>query len=137
MALLDRGMSSLRGALVTSLFLIAALPGCGGPEVPPPKEPPQPTLDAPNPEPNEKALWATIVVESAPQGLQVLLAGKPVGKTPVTIDKLKAGSHSVTIKDEANGDVTQTIDVEEGGYKLWKYNVPPRADRPPPANARQ
>jgi hypothetical protein len=69
--------------------------------------------------------------------MEVLLDGKPAGKTPVTLENLKPGSHDITYKDEANGNATYTVDLGEGEYKVQKHNVVPRADRDAPANARQ
>jgi len=87
--------------------------------------------------PAAKAVWATIEVLSSPAGMEVLLDGNAVGKTPVTLDKVAPGSHDITYKDVANGDATYTLEVGEGEYKTQKHNIVPRADRAAPANARQ
>ena len=127
-------MSPSQLAVPLLLALVAAACGPSG-EVPPPKQP-EPTLTAPQDEHKEKTHLATLVVESSPSGMPVLLNGKPSGKTPATIEDLPAGNYDVTYKDEANGDVTMPVALGEGEYRTIKHNVVPRADRPPPADAK-
>ncbi len=117
-------------------LLLGLLGACGpGGEVPPPKQP-EPTLTQPEETPPNKTHLATLVIESSPAGMPVLLNGKPVGKTPATVENLDAGNYDVTYKDEANGDVTMPVALGEGEYRTIKHNVVPHADRPPPPDAK-
>ncbi len=125
--------------LVLALLMCAA---CAN-DVPPAKEPgtevaPPPSSEEAHP---DKQHSAKLYIESAPQGMAVLLSGpgmdkKAVGKTPVMVENLDAGNYDVTYKDEANGDVTMPVQLSDGEDRNVKYNVTPRADRPPPANAK-
>jgi hypothetical protein len=132
------GMSPKK--LVLCLLVCAA---CSN-DVPPAKQPETEVAPAPPPseEPHhDKAHSAKLYIESAPQGMGVLLSGpgmdkKAVGKTPVLVENLGAGNYDVTYKDEANGDVTMPVQLSDGEDRNVKYNVTPRADRPAPSNAK-
>ena len=52
---------------------------------------------------------AELVVESRPQGATVLIDGRPVGTTPVTLGEVRVGSHAVRI--------------ERDGYRIWTAPV--------------
>ncbi len=115
------------GALLVGTVLFGA--ACTGTsDVPPPREP-EPTLTAPHEAEKRKQHLGTIVIESSPAALVALLNGKSVGNTPITVDDLPAGNYDVTFKDEANGDVTMTVELGEGEYRTVRHNVVPRADR--------
>ncbi|MSP25704.1 MAG: PEGA domain-containing protein [Myxococcales bacterium] len=95
-------------------------------DVPPAKEP-VPTLSMPDEGGRPKVHKGAIVIESSPANLVALLNGKKVGNTPLTVDDLSAGNYDVTFKDEANGDVTMTVELAEGEYRTVRHNVVPRA----------
>ena len=129
-------MSRLQLALAATLSLAACFAcACAPADVPPPKEP-DPVLDAPPDEHRRAQTWATLDISSSPPGMPVMLNGKAIGKTPITIDKLPAGNYDVTYKDEANGDVTMPVELGEGEYRNVKHNVVPRADRPAPSDSK-
>lgn len=126
-------MSLAKSFLVLAIAASAACEKSG--DVPPPKEPELQQTPS-EPEHPQAENWSTLVIESSPPGLAVELNGKPVGKTPLTLDKLKPGNYDVKYKDEANGDVTIPVELGEGEDRTVKHNVVPRADRPPPSNAK-
>ena len=106
---------------------VVALGGCSDKtEVPAPKTPQVPKISA-NPEPEHVVHMGGIDIQSSPAGLTVKVDGKEVGKTPVTVDKVKPGMHEVTFIDPTNGDVTMGVEVAEGQYPVLRHNVVPRA----------
>lgn len=129
-------MSSLHIAL-PAVLIATLFVGCGGQTADlPPAQVAEPTLTQPEPLPKDKVHLGTIEVLSSPAGMEILLDGKPAGKTPTTLENLQPGMHDVTYIDEANGNATYSVDVGEGEYKVQKHNVVPRADSEAPANAR-
>jgi serine/threonine-protein kinase len=52
---------------------------------------------------------ATIIVESRPSGASVLLDGRNVGKTPLTLGSVSAGAH--------------TVSIEQAGYRRWTTTI--------------
>ncbi len=56
----------------------------------------------------------TLVVHSNPEGARVLLDGRDYGLTPVTIDPIQPGSHSVRISADGTSDVLQAVVVDSG-----------------------
>jgi len=60
-------------------------------------------------------------IETQPAGAKVLLDGKPAGQSPLTIDGVSAGRHTVTFVS-ASGSVKRTIRVEAG--RTVKLDVP-------------
>jgi hypothetical protein len=129
-------MSALR--IVLPVFFLGTLSlGCGKGQNLPEPQAPEPVFAPADAEPASKELWATIEIVSSPAGMEALVDGRSVGKTPTKADKLKPGHYDVTFKDEANGDATYGVEVGEGEYQLVKHNVVPRADNAAPANAKQ
>ena len=55
------------------------------------------------------AALGTLVIESRPQGATVLVDGRQVGTTPMTLGDIRAGSHAVRI--------------ERDGYQIWTAPV--------------
>ena len=51
----------------------------------------------------------TLVVESRPQGATVLIDGRPLGTTPVTLGDVRVGNHAVRL--------------ERDGYRIWNAPV--------------
>ena len=58
---------------------------------------------------------------------QILVDGKAVGTSPVTVDNLKPGVHDVTFVDEDNGNVTLQVTLAEGEFQEVHHNLPPKA----------
>ncbi|MBR4974427.1 MAG: PEGA domain-containing protein, partial [Bacteroidales bacterium] len=66
------------------------------------------TLDAPVP------IVGTLVLMSSPLGATVKIDNKEYGKTPLTLDNILIGSHTVTISRDKYEPQTKTIVVKEG-----------------------
>jgi hypothetical protein len=60
-------------------------------------------------------------IETQPAGARVLLDGKPAGETPLAIDGVSAGRHTVTLVS-SSGSVKRTVRVEAG--RTAKLDVP-------------
>lgn len=54
----------------------------------------------------------------------VLLDGKPAGKTPIKKVKVEPGSHDVTFDDEVGGPRTMSVVVQPGDYQTVKSDRP-------------
>ena len=65
-------------------------------------------LDAPVP------IVGTLVLMSNPLGASVKIDGKDYGVTPLTLDSLLIGSHSVAISKSGYDALTKTINIKEG-----------------------
>ncbi|MBI4703066.1 MAG: PEGA domain-containing protein [Deltaproteobacteria bacterium] len=97
--------------------------GCAGASTLP-EPPPAPTEgEAPPPEPEQKPAAASLTITSSPE-TEVLLDGKPVGKTPVTLHDLEPGPHDVTYVDEEAGNSTLPADLVPGQMNNIHYNLP-------------
>ena len=66
------------------------------------------TLPAPTP------MLGTIVVGSTPLMADVALDGKVVGRTPIDLESVIVGKHTITLSKSGYNDFTQTITVAEG-----------------------
>ena len=66
------------------------------------------TLPAPTP------MLGTIVVGSTPLMADVALDGKVVGRTPIDLESVIVGKHTISISKSGYNDFTQTITVAEG-----------------------
>lgn len=66
------------------------------------------TLDAPLP------IEGTFILLTSPLGASVEIDGEKVGETPLTMDKILIGSHSVSIFKKGYKKVYRTIYIEEG-----------------------
>lgn len=60
-------------------------------------------------------------IDTQPAGAQVLLDGKPVGESPLTLDSVAPGRHTVTVVSPA-GTVKRTVRVEAG--RTAKLDIP-------------
>ncbi len=77
--------------------------------------------------PPEGDLSATLeVIAGSPT--EILLDGKPIGKTPISGYKITPGPHDVTFVDEANGNRTMGIDVAPGDAKTVQSDPAPAAN---------
>lgn len=108
------------------MALVFALAGC------PSKTSDLPPADGPNPltsggEDHPKAdLSCGLKVVSAPP-TEILVDGKSVGTSPVTVEHLGCGSHDVTFVDEENGNVTLPVELQPGEFQEVHHNLPPKA----------
>jgi len=73
---------------------------------------PEPKAD-PTPPPTVSADAGRVSVTSDPAGIRVLLDGKAVGATPLTLEKVTPGKHIVTLTG-ANGTLKRPIRVDAG-----------------------
>ncbi|MDI1435299.1 PEGA domain-containing protein [Polyangium sorediatum] len=64
------------------------------------------------------------ILSDPPQ--DVLLDGKPIGKTPLTNHRVKMGPHDVTFLDPAEGDRTMSVNVSPGDHQTVKLDHPPK-----------
>jgi hypothetical protein len=71
--------------------------------------------------PATNANTGRLEIETQPAGARVLLDGKPAGESPLTIDRIPAGRHTVTFVS-ASGSVKRTIRIESG--RTAKLDVP-------------
>jgi PEGA domain len=62
-----------------------------------------------------------IIVQTEPAGARVLLDGKPVGESPMTLDAIAPGRHTVTFIS-SSGTIKKTVRVAAG--KIVTLNVP-------------
>ena len=62
-------------------------------------------------------LYGSLDINSTPLESSVYLDGKIVGETPLFLDKVLIGSHSLLIKKDGYGEETTTVDVEESKTK--------------------
>ena len=104
--------------------------GCGKGKVPKPKEPKldnEPTLTAePPPEKSLKG-QAGLIITSSPEGIEIKVNGKSVGKTPVTKEGLDEGEHDVTFMFEGDDQVTLTVSLGEGEFQKVHQALSPNA----------
>ncbi len=56
--------------------------------------------------------------------VDVLVDGKPAGKTPIKKIQVTPGSHDVTFDDDVGGPRTMSIVVDAGDYKTVKSDRP-------------
>ena len=114
-------------SMVLPLMLTTTV-ACG----PPPKVPVPPSdvddedeLPPPIPE-VDLANSCGLIIASTPS-TEVLVNGKKVGKTPLEVDNLPAGTHEVTFLGPDGDNVTMTVELAEGQYQRVHHNVVPRA----------
>jgi len=55
-----------------------------------------------------------LVIASTPEGAHILFDGEDLGLTPVTIDPVKPGSHSIKVTKDGMSTALQTVVVENG-----------------------
>ncbi len=114
--------------MATGLLVVALVPlsACKKKnDVPEPQEPyVDPTLDTEPPPKDNLKNSAGIIITSDPP-FEVMVNGKKVGKTPLTVENLPAGSHEVTFIDPEGGNATQTVELGEGEFKKAHYAASP------------
>jgi hypothetical protein len=67
-----------------------------------------------------------LIIASTPS-TEVLVDGKSVGKTPITVEDLASGSHEVTFVGPGGDNVTMTVELAEGQYQRVQHNIVPTA----------
>ena len=82
--------------------------------------PPAPTTVA-APAVNTASTRGRIEIETQPAGAQVLLDGKAVGDSPISLDNIPAGRHAITLVS-ASGSIKRTIRVDAG--RTTKLDIP-------------
>lgn len=126
-------MGRMRTRAIAPIFLLAAfLVGCPKPaEVPDPDA--VPTATAPPPPPDlDLSRSSGLVIQSQPP-TKILVDGKEVGMSPITVENLATGEHEVTFVSE-DGNMTMTVELAEGQYQTVQHNFTPKAsDFKPPA----
>jgi hypothetical protein len=65
-------------------------------------------------------------VESQPPGADLFLDGRPAGKTPVTIQRLKGGEHVLEFRLEGHVSETRRIAYEPGKSEAVRVELKPR-----------
>jgi len=114
--------------MATGLLVVALLPvtACTKKnEVPEPHEPyVDPTLEGDPPPERTLKNMAGIIITSDPS-FEVMVDGKSVGKTPLTVENLPEGTHDVTFIDPEGGNATQTVELGEGEFKKAHYSASP------------
>ena len=107
------------------MAMLGVGPGCGKKgDLPPVDNPSSPTgTDEPPPKAD---LSCGMRIVSNPS-TKILVDGKDVGASPVTVDHLKPGMHEVTFTDEDNGNVTLQVSLSEGEFQEVVHNLPPKA----------
>jgi hypothetical protein len=111
----------VRSFSVLAVAALAATAACAGPNADAQSAVPLATAVPDDPPPPEEP--ATLDILAAPP-VEVLVDGKPAGKTPVKGFKVKSGSHDVTFVDET-GNRTMTVSVDPGEGKTVKSDRPP------------
>jgi hypothetical protein len=71
--------------------------------------------------PRPKAGTGRIEIETQPSGARVLLDGKPAGETPLALEAVTTGRHTLTFESTA-GTIRRTVRVESG--KTLTVDVP-------------
>jgi hypothetical protein len=113
----------VRVALASAaVFLLLA---CGKPPAVP--EPPahEPELEEIAPQ-MDLSHASGLIIASTPS-TDVLVDGKPAGKTPITVEGLATGMHEVTFLGPDGDNVTMTVELGEGQYQRVHHNVVPKA----------
>jgi hypothetical protein len=99
--------------------------GCGKKGDLPPVDNPSSPTGTEEPPPKADLSCGMRVVSNPPT--KILVDGKDVGTSPVTVNHLKPGMHEVTFTDEDNGNVTLQVNLAEGEFKDVVNNLPPKA----------
>lgn len=122
-------------ARTPALALMAAciiLGACGGAQTEPqPSGQPakvEPPSEPENTELGEDAAMLDIIAE---RETEILLDGKPIGKTPLSDYKVVPGSHDVTFVDEKNGNRTMSVSVGPNEAITVKSDAPPQIQEAP------
>ena len=108
-----------------ALLWVAA--GCGSKktDVPPPGDALNPPMTGD--EPQRKADMSAGMRIVADPPTEILVDGKSVGMSPVTVEHLRPGTHDVTYLDEEDGNRTLQVTLEPGQFQEVYQAMPPKA----------
>lgn len=72
--------------------------------------------------------YSTLTVQSTPESAHVMVDGKRVGSTPITIDSITPGVHALTlqhpdVEDWLTEPTTDTVTIAEGEHKTLRYHL--------------
>jgi PKD repeat protein len=75
---------------------------------------PSPTGSIPIPTPYQPGSGGSIIITSNPSGANVYLDGKTSGTTPLTLQNVNPGTHTILLTMQGYTDASRTVDVAEG-----------------------
>lgn len=113
----------------TALVGASATLGCGGASQADPKDPsstaaPIATYTSEGFGQAETSDDSSYLEILADPDVDVLVDGKPAGKTPIKKMQVTPGSHDVTFDDEVGGPRTMSVVVQPGDYQTVKSDRP-------------
>jgi hypothetical protein len=124
----SRGIWPLLVALgLTSSILAGAAIGCGGASQAEPTDPttaPIATTTSEGFGQTETSDDSSYLEILADPPTDVLLDGKPIGRTPLKKVQVTPGAHDVTFNDDVGGPRTMSVSVNAGDYQTVKSDRP-------------
>ena len=109
------------GAIIAGRIFLPAKGVPAEDEVAAPAASAAPAAVAATPVVTPSATTGRIEIETQPAGARVLLDGKPAGDSPVSLDAVAAGRHTITLVS-SSGSIKRTIRVEAG--RTTKVDIP-------------
>jgi len=67
--------------------------------------------------------FGTLKVTSTPDGSEVLIDDKPVGRTPYADERLKSGQYQVEVRRDLYAPVRKTVTVSDGNVTVETFNL--------------
>jgi hypothetical protein len=114
--------------VLAPLLLLGCESGGGTPDPQEPSEPYEnPLLEGGDTPPNTSMDKQSGLIIDSNRPTEVMVDGKKVGKTPITVENLTAGEHEVVFLDSDEGNVTMTVDLGEAEYKRVHHAHAPDA----------
>jgi hypothetical protein len=96
------------------------------PPAPKPEQPaakPAPVAGKAPPAPAEKAARGSLLIRSSPADADVLVNGRPSGRTPVAVRELALGSYTIRVTREGYASEEQTLELTRGGRPLGRCST--------------
>jgi hypothetical protein len=109
------------GAIIGGRIYLPARGVAAEEEVTAPATTATPATAATVPAVTPSATTGRIEIETQPAGARILLDGKPAGDSPVSLDTVPAGRHTITLVSPS-GSIKRTIRVEAG--RTTKLDIP-------------
>jgi hypothetical protein len=109
------------GAIVGGQLLLSTRDAAAVAAAPAATAAPAPAPASAATKPAATATTGRLQIDTQPAGARVLLDGKPAGESPLTLDTVPAGRHTITLVS-ASGSVKRTVRVEPG--RTAKLDVP-------------